>query len=237
MLKTWNKLPKELQTEEVKEYYDVLRRKRFSLFIKRAFDLFAALLLTVVLSPTIIIIALVVKLTSKGPVFYRQKRITQYGKTFGIYKFRTMVKDADKIGSQITVEKDARITKIGKVLRKLRLDELPQLFNVIAGSMTFIGTRPEVEKYVERYTPEMMATLLLPAGITSEASIYFKNEAELIKDAADVDKIYVERILPEKMYYNLKAIKNFGVLREFGLLFKTVFAVLGKDYKGDYGKS
>lgn len=232
----WEKLPPDLQTNEIKAYYDVLKKKTFSLFLKRAFDIFASLILLLFLSPVFLMITIAIKINSKGPVFFRQIRVTQYGKRFYIHKFRTMRVGADK-ESQITVENDNRITKVGNFLRKFRLDEFPQLLDVLSGNMTFVGTRPEVPKYVDRYTSEMMATLLLPAGITSEASIYFKDEASQIKDADDTDRVYVELILPQKMYYNLKELKAFSFWKDIVTMFKTVFAVLGKNYEGDYGKS
>ena len=144
-----------------------------------------------------------------------------------------MVQNADS-GSQVTVDNDARVTKVGKFIRKYRLDEISQLIDIFRGTMTFVGTRPEVYKYVEKYSPEMLATLLLPAGVTSRASIYYKDEAELLNGADDTDKVYVEKILPAKMYYNLKAIKEFSLFGDLKTMFMTVFAVLGKEYKGDY---
>ena len=182
----------------------------------------------VILSPALLVLAVMIKKDSEGPVFYRQERITQYGRKFRIYKFRTMVVNADRIGSLVTVGEDPRITKIGKKLRGCRLDELPQLLNIWKGEMTFVGTRPEVEKYVKRYTPEMMATLLLPAGVTSEASIQYKDEDKRLADVSgeDADKVYIEQILPEKMKWNLKEIKKFGFFREIGTMMKTVVAVM-----------
>ena len=177
------------------------------------------------------IIALYIKLDSEGPVFYRQERITTYGKHFKIHKFRTMVNNADQIGSAVTVDNDSRITKVGEKLRGCRLDELPQIFDLISGNMSFVGTRPEAVKYVEKYKNEYMATLLLPAGITSEASIRYKDEATLLDTAEDVDKVYVEEVLPGKMKYNLDSIKNFSFWGDIATMFRTVFAVLGKDYK------
>ena len=233
MLKKFEKLPPELQTPEVRRYYDILRKKRVSLFFKRVFDVFVSLFMLLLLPPLFIILAIAIKLDSKGPVFFRQVRITQYNKRFRIFKFRSMVKDADK-GSQVTVSGDARVTRVGKVVRKCRLDEISQLIDVLRGKMTFVGTRPEVPKYTEQYTPEMMATLLLPAGITSLASIYYKDEAELLDAAEDTDRTYVEQVLPAKMYYNLKAIERFSFFGDIKVMFMTVFAVLGKDYKGDY---
>lgn len=229
----WEKLPADMQTEEVRGYYDVLRKKRFSLFWKRIFDIFVSAIMLIILSPLFLILAIAIKIDSKGPVFYRQERVTQYGKRFRIFKFRSMVQNADK-GSQVTVDHDSRVTKVGKFIRKCRLDEICQLIDIFRGTMTFVGTRPEVPKYVNEYTPEMKATLLLPAGVTSLASIYYKDEAELLSGAEDTDKTYVEKILPAKMYYNLKEIKNYGFWRDIKTMFMTVFAVLGKNYEGDY---
>ena len=229
----WEKLPAEMQTDEVRKYYDILRKKNFSLFWKRVFDIFVSALMLVVLSPLFLVLAIAIKIDSKGPVFYRQERVTQYGKHFKIFKFRSMVVNADK-GSQVTVDHDSRVTKVGRFIRKCRLDEVCQLIDIFRGTMTFVGTRPEVPKYVSEYTPEMMATLLLPAGVTSLASIYYKDEAELLNGAEDTDKVYIEKILPAKMYYNLKAIEKFGFWRDIKTMFMTVFAVLGKEYKGDY---
>lgn len=229
----WEKLPAEMQTDEVRKYYDILRKKNFSLFWKRVFDIFVSALMLIVLSPLFLVLAIAIKIDSKGPVFYRQERVTQYGKHFRIFKFRSMVVNADK-GSQVTVDQDSRITRMGRLIRKCRLDEVSQLIDVFRGTMTFVGTRPEVPKYVSEYAPEMMATLLLPAGVTSLASIYYKDEAELLNGAEDTDKVYIEKILPAKMYYNLKAIEKFGFWRDIKTMFMTVFAVLGKEYKGDY---
>ena len=207
-----------------------------TLFWKRVFDIVVSLILLILLSPIFLILAVAIKIDSRGPVFYRQVRLTQYNKKFRIFKFRSMVQNADK-GSQVTVSGDARVTRVGKIVRKCRLDEISQLIDVLRGTMTFVGTRPEVPKYTEQYTPEMMATLLLPAGVTSRASIYYKDEAALLDTAKDTDKVYVEQILPDKMYYNLKEIERFGFWRDVGTLFMTVFAMLGKEYKGDYEKS
>lgn len=229
----WEKLPREMQTDEVRKYYDILRKKNFSLFWKRVFDIFVSALMLVVLSPLFLVLAIAIKIDSKGPVFYRQERVTQYGKHFRIFKFRSMVVNADK-GSLVTVDHDSRVTKVGGFIRKCRLDEACQLIDIFRGTMTFVGTRPEVPKYVSEYTPKMMATLLLPAGVTSLASIYYKDEAELLNGAEDTDKVYIEKILPAKMYYNLKAIEKFGFWRDVKTMFMTVFAVCGKEYKGDY---
>lgn len=231
VLRSWDNLPKFMKCDEVKEYYDILSRKKGSLILKRFFDVFIAMIMLILLAIPMIIIAIMIKLDSKGPVFYRQERITTYGKKFRIHKFRTMVNNADKIGSAVTVGGDARITKVGRKLRDLRLDELPQLLDVLSGNMSFVGTRPEATKYVKRYTKEMYATLLLPAGITSEASIRYKNEAELLDTAEDVDKVYIEEVLPGKMKYNLQSLKNFSLVGDIETMFRTVFAVMGKEYK------
>lgn len=225
----WEKLPKEMQTEEVRKYYDILEKKRFGLFFKRIFDIIVSFIMLLILSPVFIILAIAIKIDSRGPVFYRQVRVTQYGKKFRIFKFRTMVQNADK-GSQVTVNNDSRITRVGKLIRKCRLDEISQLIDVLRGTMTFVGTRPEAVKYVEHYTPEMMATLLLPAGITSEASIRYKDEDTLLDGAEDTDKVYIEQVLPEKMKINLWSVKKFNFWFDIGTMFRTVFAVLGKDY-------
>ena len=176
----------------------------------------------VILSPLLLIISILIVTDSKGGVFYRQERVTQYGKKFKIFKFRTMVANADKIGTQVTVSNDNRITKIGAMIRKYRIDEIPQLLNILAGDMSLVGTRPESVHYVKHYTPEMMATLLLPAGVTSETSILYKDEAELLDKADDVDKVYIEKILPEKMKYNLESIKKFSFIREIETMIKLL---------------
>lgn len=180
----------------------------------------------VILSPLLIIISVLIVTDSKGGVFYRQERVTQYGKKFRIFKFRTMVANADKIGTQVTVSNDNRITRIGAVIRKYRIDEIPQLFNILLGDMSLVGTRPESVHYVKHYTSEMMATLLMPAGVTSEASILYKDEAKLLDKADDVDRVYIERVLPDKMKYNLASIKNFSVIKDIKTMIKTVIAVV-----------
>lgn len=226
MLKNWNELPKYMRTDEVRPYYDLLQKKRLSLFFKRVFDIVVSLIMIILCSPILLIISMLIVKDSKGSVFYRQERVTQYGRVFRIFKFRTMVKNADQIGTQVTVSNDSRITKIGSKLRNCRLDELPQLFNIFLGDMTFVGTRPESVHYVKSYTNEMYATLLLPAGVTSEASIEYKDEADLLDQADDVDSVYINEVLPEKMKYNLNSIKEFSFFKEIATMFRTVFAVL-----------
>ncbi len=227
ILRKWEDLPAEMQIPEVKVYYDILQKRKMSLVLKRLFDITVSFLMLLFLSPLFLILAIAIKLDSKGPVFYRQTRVTQYGEEFRIFKFRSMVTDADK-GSLLTVGGDSRITRTGKFIRKYKLDELSQLIDVFRGTMTFVGTRPEVPKYVAKYTPEMMATLLLPAGITSEASVYYKDENELLDAAEDVEKTYIEVVLPDKMKYNLAAINSFGFFDDIKVMILTVLAVFRK---------
>lgn len=227
MLRKWENLPPEMQMPEVKEYYDLLSKKKLQLVLKRVFDVTVSFLLLVLLFPVFTVLAIAIKLDSKGPVFYRQIRVTRYGEKFRIFKFRSMVTDADK-GSLLTVGGDSRITRTGKFIRKYKLDELSQLLDVFRGTMTFVGTRPEVPKYVEKYTPEMMATLLMPAGITSEASVYYKDENELLDGAEDVEKTYLEVVLPDKMKYNLAAIRSFSLIDDIKVMILTVLEVFRK---------
>lgn len=231
MLKKWEEMPKFMRTEEVRPYYEILKKRKISLFLKRMMDLIGGVILLIILAIPMAVIAVMIKMDSEGPVFYRQERVTTYGKHFWIHKFRTMVSNADKIGSTVTVDNDNRITKIGAKLREYRLDELPQVLDLISGNMSFVGTRAEAVKYVKKYKPEYMATLLLPAGITSEACIRYKDEAKLLNAADDVDRVYVEKILPGKMKYNLESVKKFSFWREIMTMFRTVLAVLGKDYE------
>lgn len=225
-LRSWDDLPRFMQCEEVREYYDILVKKKLSLKLKRAFDLVAGIGVLIITAIPMLIISIKIATESPGGVFYRQERITTYGKKFRIHKFRTMVANADKIGSAVTVSGDSRITPTGAFLRKYRLDELPQVFDVLAGDMSFVGTRPEATKYVKKYAKEMRATLLLPAGITSEASIQYKDEAELLDAADDVDKVYVEQVLPAKMKYNLESIRNFSFWGEIVTMMRTILAVI-----------
>lgn len=226
---SWEKLPPQMQTEAVKPYYEILQKKQISLIFKRLFDIVVSIIMLLILSPVFLILAIAIKLDTEGPVFYRQVRVTQYGKEFRIFKFRTMVNNADKIGSQVTVGGDNRITRVGKVIRECRLDEIGQLLNILGGSMTFVGTRPEVPKYVEKYTSEMWATLLLPAGVTSEASIRYKDEAALLDAAEDVDATYIQDVLPGKMKYNLRSIQEYSFFKDIETMFQTVFAVVEKN--------
>ena len=225
-MRKWNDLPKEMQVEQVKKYYEILQCHKGSLLAKRIFDIIVASLLVVILSPILLFLSILIKIDSPGPVMFRQVRVTTYGKPFRIFKFRTMVNNADKIGTQVTTKGDSRVTRMGKMLRGCRLDELPQLFNVLKGEMSFVGTRPEVEKYVAHYTDEMKATLLMPAGITSRASIEYKDEERLLESAENADEVYINQVLPEKMKYNLRAIEKFSFWDDIKTMFATVIAVI-----------
>lgn len=226
ILRQWDKLPEALKNESTRHYYEILSRKKFDILLKRLFDFIVAGILLVLLLPIFVVIAILVKFTSKGPILYKQERVTTYGKTFKIFKFRTMIENADKIGSLVTLDNDKRITKVGRFLRRVRLDELPQLFNILLGQMSFVGTRPEVQKYVDCYSEEMLSTLLMPAGVTSLASISFKDEDKYLDSNESVESVYINKILPDKMKYNLEYIENFNIFYDMKLMIKTVLAVL-----------
>lgn len=226
ILRSWDKLPEYMRNDKVKPYYELLKKRTGSLIMKRIFDIVMSLLLLMVLSPVFLVVSIWIKLDSKGPVFFRQVRVTTYGKQFRIFKFRTMCENAEKKGSLVTVGNDSRITKVGEKIRHCRLDEIPQLLNVLAGDMTFVGTRPEVVKYVNAYSDEMYATLLLPAGITSVASIQYKDEDEILSKAEDPDDAYIREVLPDKMKYNLASIENFSFLNEIKTMVNTLKAVI-----------
>lgn len=226
MLCRWEELPLNMQNDAVRPYYESLQSKKCSLFLKAVFDRVVSLMMLIGLSPIFVLLAIMIKMDSPGEVFFRQERVTQYGKKFRIHKFRTMVKNAESLGAQVTTKSDMRVTKVGKKLRGCRLDELPQLIDILQGNMSFVGTRPEVTKYVEQYTPEMLATLLLPAGVTSEASIEYKDEERLLADAKNADKTYVEVVLPQKMEWNLQSLKEFSFVGDIKTMFKTVWAVV-----------
>lgn len=226
MLRKWEDLPEEMRNEAVRPYYESLKCKKISLISKFVFDKVMSLLMLIGLAPVFLFLAILIKMDSPGEVFFRQERVTQYGKKFRIHKFRTMVKDAEALGAQVTTKSDMRVTKIGKKLRGCRLDELPQLIDILQGNMSFVGTRPEVKKYVEQYTSEMYATLLLPAGVTSEASIEYKDEEKLLADAKNADKTYVEEVLPQKMQWNLRSLKDFNFVGDIKTMIKTVVAVI-----------
>lgn len=230
ILKPWDSLPDYMRVPEVRPYYDILKKHQISLVLKRIFDVIVSLMMLLVMWPFMILIAIGIKLDSPGPALFLQERVTTYGKHFKIWKFRTMVENAEKIGTQVTVSNDRRVTKFGRFLRNTRLDEVPQLVNILVGDMSYVGTRPEVAKYVDQYKPEFYATLLMPAGVTSEASIRYKDEYKLLAEADDIDRVYVEEILPAKMVWNLESIARFRFLREILTMVRTVLAILGKEY-------
>lgn len=230
MLRMWDDVPEFMRCEEVKVYYDILSRKKCALFAKRIFDVTVSMGMMIIMAIPMLGVGIMIKIDSPGPVLYRQERVTSFGKRFRIHKFRTMVDNAEKLGSAVTVDGDARVTRVGRILRRFRIDEIPQLIDVFLGDMTFVGTRPEAVKYVEMYTKEMYATLLLPAGVTSEASIRYKDEANLISSSSNVDDVYVRIILPRKMAYNLSSIKNFSFWGDLKTMVRTVLAVGGKNY-------
>jgi len=231
ILRPWTQLPNKMRTKEVYKYYVILEKRKTWLVFKRLIDIVISFIMLVVLIIPMAFIAFAIKLDSRGPVFFLQERVTQYGRVFKIFKFRTMVVNASELGSAVTVDNDNRITKVGKFLRKYRMDEFPQLFNILAGDMTLIGTRPEVAKYVKRYTPEMYATLLLPAGLTSRTSIAYKDEDKILGEVApdEVDDAYVNEVLPAKMKYNLESIKKFGFFQEMSVLWDTFVSVVGSE--------
>ena len=229
ILQKYELLDKEFHNDDVRKYYSMLETRKVSIAVKRVFDFFVSLIMTVFFLPVFLILALAIKLDSKGPVLFRQERVTTYGKVFRIYKFRTMVANAESLGTQVTVNNDMRVTRVGRVLRKYRLDETPQLFNILKGEMSFVGTRPEVPRYVDSYTDDMYATLLLPAGVTSLASIFYKDEERLLSESENANETYIEKILPEKMKYNLKYIESFSFWNDIKLMFMTVVAVIKKE--------
>lgn len=226
ILRKWEDLPDFMKCDEVREYYDILAKKRFSILLKRIFDYVLGFLFLIILTIPMLIIAILIKLDSPGPVFYRQERVTRYGKHFKIHKFRTMVDNADQLGATVTVDNDTRITRIGKKIRDYRLDELPQVFDILSGNMSFVGTRPEAVKYVEKYEPVYYATLLLPAGITSEASIKYKDEAKILNNAEDIDEVYIKDVLSQKMIYNLNSLDKFNFINDLKIMIDTVIAVM-----------
>nr|WP_311516632.1 sugar transferase [uncultured Anaerococcus sp.] len=228
ILRKWEDLPAYMRCDEVREYYDILNKKRLSILLKRIFDYVLGFLLLLILAIPMLIIAILIKLDSPGPIFYRQERVTRYGKHFKIHKFRTMVDNAEKFGATVTVDNDTRITRIGKKIRDYRLDEFPQVFDILSGNMSFVGTRPEAIKFVNKYEPEYFATLLLPAGITSEASIKYKDEAKLLQDSKNIDETYLYKVLPQKMKYNINTIRKFSIINDILIIIRTIFIVFGK---------
>ena len=218
-------MPGSMQNEKVKEYAGLLSHKKCSLFFKRLFDIVVSFLILLILSPVMLVLAIAIKLDSKGPVFYRQIRVGRYNKDFKIFKLRTMVQDDDKKGLAITLNEDPRITRVGRLIRKCRLDEISQLLNVLGGSMSFVGPRPEVRRYVEAYSPEGMATLLVRPGVTAPSSIVFKDEDKILNSGDDPEQIYVEQILPEKTRLNLEYVARLSFWKDIKIMFQTLHAV------------
>lgn len=223
---------KEVETKRVDYEYELIdfdvlmKSKKFSLFLKRGFDIFASALGLIILSPILIIVSLIIALTSKGGVFFRQTRVGKNGREFRIFKFRTMVVDAESKGMQITVGADNRITKIGKVLRKAKIDELPQLINVFIGQMSFVGYRPEVPRYVAIYTDYERNVLRIKPGITDLASITYRDENEILDNSEDPEYTYINEIMPTKLALNMEYMKKIGFWYDIGLIFKTFLAIL-----------
>lgn len=196
------------------------------MFLKRLFDIVASFCGIVILFPLVVIVSILIKLTSKGPVLFKQVRVTKNGRLFKIYKFRTMRENSEG-NKQITVGNDSRITGVGHILRKTKLDELPQLFNVLKGEMSLVGPRPEVPKYVELYTEEQREILKVSAGITDYASIYFSNESELLGEAENPEEFYIKKIMPYKIELNKKYIKEIGIVTDIKLIILTILKILG----------
>ena len=204
----------------------VLEKRKLQLALKRAMDIVISGGALAVLWPVLLLIAVAIKIDDPGPVFYRQVRVGRDGKEFRIFKFRTMVVDADKKGLQITVGRDNRITRMGRLLRKTKLDELAQLINVFVGEMSLVGPRPEVPKYVNLYTPYQRQVLLVRPGITDYASIAYRNENDMLEDAEDPEKMYIDVIMPDKIELNMKYLREISPAADIRLIFGTILAVI-----------
>ena len=225
--KLFGKLPESMQNESVENYCNIISRKRSTLFFKRLFDVVVSFCALIVLSVPFLIISIIIVSDSKGGVFFIQKRVGRNSRDCGIIKFRTMVSNASELGGELTNgDSDTRITKVGAFLRKYRIDELSQLFNVLAGSMSIIGPRPEVRRFVDCYNDEQMATLLVKPGISCSSSIAFANEGELLSKSDNPDKLYIEEIMPEKAKMNLEYIKNLSLISDTKIIFNTIKEVL-----------
>ena len=204
----------------------VLEQRRLQLTLKRLMDVTVSGCALLVLWPVLLLIAAAIKIDDPGPVFYRQVRVGRGGKHFRIFKFRTMIVDADKKGLAITVGRDNRITRVGAFLRKSKLDELAQLINVFTGEMSFVGPRPEVPKYVDMYTPYQKQVLLVRPGITDYASIAYRNENDLLEGAEDPERMYIDVIMPDKIELNMKYLREISPIADIRLIFKTIVAVI-----------
>lgn len=205
----------------------ILQQKRLQLILKRIFDIVVSFVGLVILSPLFLILAIAIARDSKGPVFFKQTRVGRNEVPFKIYKFRTMVEDAEARGMQLTVGDDSRITKVGTFLRKTKIDELPQLINVFKGEMSFVGPRPEVPKYVGLYTEDQRQVLMVRPGITDLASIEYRNESELLATADNPEKVYIEEVMPRKIELNKEYIRNMSLVSDMRIILKTI-AVLYK---------
>ena len=204
----------------------VLKQRKLQLMLKRLMDVTVSGCALLMLWPVLLLIAAAIKIDDPGPVFYRQVRVGRGGKHFRIFKFRTMIVDADKKGLAITVGRDNRITRVGAFLRKSKLDELAQLINVFTGEMSFVGPRPEVPKYVDMYTPYQKQVLLVRPGITDYASTAYRNENDLPEGAEDPEKMYIEQIMPDKIELNMKYLREISPVADIRLIFKTIEAVI-----------
>ena len=212
--------------EQKMDVADTLARRRPQLAAKRAMDVLISGAALCVLWPVFLLIALAIVIDDPGPVFYRQVRVGRGGKEFRIFKFRSMIADADRKGLQITVGRDSRITRVGTLLRKTKLDELAQLINVFLGQMSFVGPRPEVPRYVALYTPYQRQVLLVRPGITDYASIAYRNENDLLAGADDPERMYIEEIMPAKLELNMRYLHEISPLCDVKLIFKTIAVVL-----------
>ena len=204
----------------------VLEKRKLQLALKRLMDVVISGGALLVIWPVLLLIAAAIKIDDPGPVFYRQVRVGKNGREFRIYKFRTMVVDADKKGLAITIGRDRRITRVGAFLRKTKLDELAQLINVFTGEMSFVGPRPEVPKYVNMYTPYQRQVLLVQPGITDYASIAYRNENDLLEGAEDPEKMYIETIMPDKIELNMKYLHEISPIADIRLILSTIAAVI-----------
>ena len=218
----------ELDQEHSLNIDTILQQKRLQLILKRVFDIVVSFIGLVILSPLFIILAIVIVSDSKGPVFFKQTRVGRNGVLFKIYKFRTMIEDAEAKGMQLTVGDDSRITNVGAFLRKTKIDELHQLINVLKGEMSFVGPRPEVPKYVELYTEDQRQVLMVRPGITDLASIEYRNESALLATTDNPEKVYLEEIIPGKLELNRKYIVNMSLAIDMRIIMRTISAILSQ---------
>jgi len=193
--------------------------------VKRIFDFLGSLLGLVLLSPVLLLIALLIKVDSRGPVFYRGVRVGLFGGVFKIFKYRTMIINADKVGGSSTPDDDPRLTRLGKFLRRYKLDELPQLINVLKGDMSLVGPRPQVQWAVDLYTPEQRTVLTVRPGITDYASVHFPNEGEILKGSTNPDQDYMEKIHPKKMRLSLEYVRERSLWVDLKIIFQTIAAI------------